>query len=87
MACHQLVKFRTASFEERFLRLDWLHPNFGCRKQVISCFKAERQALAMMDHHNIAREVDGGATDNGRPFFVMELVRGVPITDYCDREN
>src|SRR5213596_3499598 len=56
-------------------------------KQVIARFEAERQALAMMDHPNIARVLDAGATDNGRPYFVMELVRGVPISDYCDREN
>src|SRR5437879_3763161 len=53
-------------------------------KQVIARFDAERQALAMMDHVNIARVFDGGATDNGRPYFVMELVDGVPITKYCD---
>ena len=50
-------------------------------------FDAERQALALMDHPNIARVLDGGATDAGRPFFVMELVKGVPITDYCDRHR
>src|SRR5271170_55773 len=52
--------------------------------QVIARFEAERQALAMMDHPNIARVLDVGATDTGRPFFVMELVKGVPITAYCD---
>src|SRR5688572_9451793 len=56
-------------------------------KQVIGRFEAERQALAMMDHPNIAKVLDGGATDTGRPFFVMELVRGVRITDYCDQNN
>ncbi len=56
-------------------------------KQVIARFEAERQALAMMDHPNIARVLDAGATDSGRPYFVMELVRGIPITDYCDREE
>jgi serine/threonine protein kinase/tetratricopeptide (TPR) repeat protein len=56
-------------------------------KQVIARFEAERQALAMMDHPNIAKVHDGGATDTGRPFFVMELVRGVQITDYCDQHN
>src|SRR5688572_16725967 len=55
-------------------------------KQVVARFEAERQALAMMDHPNIARVLDGG-TDAGRPYFVMELVRGLPITDYCDRRN
>ncbi len=53
-------------------------------KEVIARFEAERQALAMMDHPNIARVFDGGATENGRPYFVMELVRGARITDYCD---
>ena len=54
-------------------------------KQVIARFEAERQALAMMDHPNIARVLDAGATEAGRPFFVMELVRGIRITDYCDQ--
>ena len=53
-------------------------------RQVIARFEAERQALAMMDHVNIARVFDGGTTENGRPYFVMELVHGVPITRYCD---
>ncbi len=53
-------------------------------RQVIARFEAERQALALMDHPNIARVLDGGTTDSGRPFFVMELVKGVPITKYCD---
>src|SRR4051812_2841323 len=53
-------------------------------KQVIARFEAERQALAMMDHENIAKVLDAGATEAGRPYFVMELVRGVPITNYCD---
>ncbi len=56
-------------------------------KQVIARFEAERQALAMMDHPNIAKVLDGGATETGRPYFVMELVRGVPITHYCDENN
>ncbi len=55
--------------------------------QVIARFEAERQALAMMDHPHIARVLDAGATETGRPFFVMELVRGVPITEYCDRHG
>jgi serine/threonine protein kinase/WD40 repeat protein len=53
-------------------------------KQVIARFEAERQALAMMDHPNIAKVFDGGATGTGRPYFVMELVRGVCITRFCD---
>ena len=52
-------------------------------KSIVARFEAERQALALMDHPNIARVFDGGATATGRPFFVMELVRGVRITDYC----
>ncbi|MFZ4574400.1 MAG: protein kinase domain-containing protein [Phycisphaerales bacterium] len=56
-------------------------------KQVIARFEAERQALAMMDHPNIAMVFDAGTTDAGRPYFVMELVHGLPITDYCDRER
>jgi WD40 repeat protein/serine/threonine protein kinase len=56
-------------------------------RQVIARFEAERQALALMDHPNIAKVLDGGATETGRPFFVMELVKGVRITDYCDKNN
>ena len=53
-------------------------------RQVIARFEAERQALAMMDHPNIAKVFEAGATESGRPYFVMELVRGVPITEHCD---
>jgi eukaryotic-like serine/threonine-protein kinase len=53
-------------------------------RQVIARFEAERQALALMDHQNIAKVYDTGTTESGRPYFVMELVHGVPITDYCD---
>src|ERR1039458_7139220 len=56
-------------------------------KQVIARFEAERQALALMDHPNIAKVLDAGATDTGRPYFVMELVRGIKITDYCDQND
>jgi RIO-like serine/threonine protein kinase len=56
-------------------------------KQVVARFEAERQALAMMDHPNIAKVLDAGTTDVGRQFFVMELVRGIRITDYCDQAN
>src|SRR5262245_11656977 len=56
-------------------------------KQVIARFGAERQALALMDHPNIARVLDAGETNRGRPYFVMELVRGVPITRYCDEHH
>jgi serine/threonine protein kinase len=53
-------------------------------KQVVARFEAERQALAMMDHCNIAKVFDAGTTESGRPYFVMELVHGVPIVEYCD---
>ena len=55
-------------------------------KQVVARFEAERQALAMLDHPNIAKVFDAGATPTGRPYFVMELVKGIPITDYCDEQ-
>jgi eukaryotic-like serine/threonine-protein kinase len=56
-------------------------------KQVVARFEAERQALAMMDHPNIAKVLDAGTTETGRPYFVMELVRGIRITDYCDQNQ
>jgi WD40 repeat protein/serine/threonine protein kinase len=56
-------------------------------RQVLGRFEAERQALALMDHPNIAKILDGGATDTGRPFFVMDLVQGLPITKFCDEAN
>ena len=56
-------------------------------RQVVARFEAERQALAMMDHPNIAKVLDAGATEAGRPYFVMELVRGIPITRFCDEQN
>ena len=56
-------------------------------KQVVARFEAERQALALMDHPNIAKVLDAGSTDAGRPYFVMELVKGVPITEYCDKNS
>src|SRR5216683_935471 len=56
-------------------------------ESVIARFEAERQALALMDHPNIAHVLDAGATDSGRPYFVMELVRGIKITDYCDQKS
>jgi len=56
-------------------------------QRVLVRFKAELEALSLMDHPNIARALDAGATDSGRPYFVMELVRGIPITDYCDQNN
>ena len=67
----------------RKVALKVIKPGMDSR-QVIARFEAERQALAMMDHVNIARVLDAGATESGRPYFVMELVHGVPITKYCD---
>ena len=56
-------------------------------RQVVARFESERQSLALMSHPNIAQIIDGGQTDSGRPYFVMELVRGVPITEFCDRNH
>ena len=56
-------------------------------EEVVARFEAERQALAMMDHPNIARVLDAGTTDEGRPFFVMELIHGISITEFCDRNH
>ena len=70
----------------RRVALKILKPGMDTR-QVIARFEAERQALAMMDHPNIARVLDAGATEAGRPYFVMELVRGIRITDYCDKNR
>ena len=67
----------------RKVALKVLKPGMDTR-QVVARFEAERQALAIMDHPNIAKVHDGGATASGRPYFVMELVKGVPITDFCD---
>src|SRR5262249_43397799 len=55
--------------------------------QVIARFEAERQALALMDHPHIAKVLDGGTTRGGRPYFVMDLVKGIPITTYCDEHR
>jgi serine/threonine protein kinase len=70
----------------RKVALKIIKPGMDTR-QVIARFEAERQALALMDHPNIARVLDAGATDSARPYFVMELVRGIPITEYCDRNH
>jgi WD40 repeat protein/serine/threonine protein kinase len=70
----------------RNVALKVIKPGFDTR-QVVARFEAERQALALMDHENIARVFDAGTTDSGRPYFVMELVAGVPITAYCDRNQ
>jgi serine/threonine protein kinase len=71
---------------KRKVALKIVKPGMDTR-QVIGRFEAERQALAMMDHPNIAKVLDAGATPTGRPYFVMELVRGVPITEYCDTNS
>ncbi len=70
----------------RRVALKVIKPGMDTR-EVIARFEAERQALALMDHPNIARVLDAGATESGRPFFVMELVRGIPITDYADQNR
>jgi serine/threonine protein kinase/Tfp pilus assembly protein PilF len=70
----------------RRVALKVIKPGMDTR-QVVARFEAERQALALMDHPNIAQVFDGGATASGRPFFVMELVRGMPITDFCDQSR
>jgi non-specific serine/threonine protein kinase/serine/threonine-protein kinase len=70
----------------RKVALKILKPGMDTR-QVVARFEAERQALAIMDHPNIAKVHDGGATPSGRPYFVMELVKGVPITEFCDQNQ
>ena len=70
----------------RRVALKVIKPGMDSR-QVIARFEAERQALAVMDHPNIARVLDGGTTESGRPYFVMELLRGTPITQYCDANS
>jgi serine/threonine protein kinase/tetratricopeptide (TPR) repeat protein len=70
----------------RKVALKVLKPGMDTR-QVVARFEAERQALALMDHPNIAHVFDGGETVSGRPYFVMELVRGIPITEFCDQNN
>src|SRR4051812_8276616 len=67
----------------RKVALKVIKPGMDTR-EVVARFEAERQALAMMDHPHIAKVLDAGTTDSGRPYFVMELVRGIPITEYCD---
>jgi eukaryotic-like serine/threonine-protein kinase len=70
----------------RLVALKIVKPGMDTR-EVVARFEAERQALAMMDHPNIAHVFDGGTTESGRPYFVMELVKGVPITHYCDEQQ
>src|SRR5262249_53166577 len=67
----------------RKVALKVLKPGMDTR-QVVARFEAERQALAIMDHPHIAKVLDGGETPSGRPYFVMELVKGVPVTEFCD---
>jgi eukaryotic-like serine/threonine-protein kinase len=71
---------------ERKVALKIIKPGMDSR-EVLARFEAERQALALMDHPNIAKVLDGGTTAAGRPYFVMELVKGTPITEYCDRDK
>jgi serine/threonine protein kinase len=71
---------------KRLVALKVIKPGMDSR-QVIARFEAERQALALMDHPNIARVLDAGTTGAGRPYFVMELVKGVPLTKYCDEHR
>jgi eukaryotic-like serine/threonine-protein kinase len=68
---------------KRKVALKLIKPGMDSRS-VLARFEAERQALAVMDHPNIAKVLDGGLTGNGRPYFVMEYVKGIPITEYCD---
>src|SRR5262245_32825687 len=70
----------------RQVALKLLKPGMDTR-QVVARFAAERQALALMDHPHIAHVFDAGTTPSGRPYFVMELVRGVPITEFCDQRQ
>ena len=70
----------------RQVALKVIRPGMDTR-QVLARFEAERQALALMDHPNIAKVLDAGTTETGRPYFVMELVQGVPITRYCDEHR
>ncbi len=71
---------------QRQVALKIIKPGMDTR-QVIARFEAERQTLALMDHPNIAHVLDAGATDSGKPYFVMELVQGLPITEYCDQHQ
>jgi eukaryotic-like serine/threonine-protein kinase len=71
---------------KRLVAVKIIKPGMDSR-EVLARFEAERQALALMDHANIAKVLDGGVTESGRPFFVMELVKGTPITQYCDQRK
>jgi eukaryotic-like serine/threonine-protein kinase len=82
------IVFRAEQLEpvRRVVALKILKPGMDTR-EVVARFEAERQALALMDHPHIARVFDAGSTREGRPFFVMELVKGIPVTEYCDRSH
>ncbi len=82
------VVFLAEQFEpvRRTVALKVIKPGVDTR-EVIARFDAERQALSMMDHPNIAKVLDGGSTEYGRPFFVMELINGQPITEYCENNQ
>jgi serine/threonine protein kinase len=82
------VVYLAEQFEpvRRKVALKIIKPGMDTR-QVIARFEAERQALSLMDHPNIAKVLDAGATTSGRPYFVMELVKGQPITQYCDEHH
>lgn len=71
---------------KRKVALKIIKPGMDTR-EVVARFEAERQALALMSHPNIAQVFDGGATESGRPYFVMELVKGIPITEFCDQSK
>jgi hypothetical protein len=70
----------------RIVAFKVLKPGMDSR-QIIARFEAERQALALMDHLNIAKVLDAGQTSSGRPYFVMDLVKGLPITEFCDQDR
>src|SRR5947209_12670256 len=70
----------------RKVALKLIKPGMGSR-DAIARFEAERQALALMDHPNIARVLDAGTTEGGQPYFVMELVKGISIVEYCDEQQ
>ncbi len=82
------VVFLAEQFQpiRRMVALKIIKPGMDTR-QVVARFESERQSLALMSHPNIAQIIDGGRTESGRPYFVMELVRGVPITEFCDKDR
>ena len=72
---------------KRRVALKLIRVERGHSRTVLARFESERQALALMDHPNIAKVLDAGTTADGSPFFVMELVKGIPLTDYCDQHR